>query len=159
VNNVIEYSIGEFAERINLSIPTLRNMDKDGRLVPYRISNGGHRIYNEEQALDYIRQTLSDKYKSNKQNIIGYFRSSDSETNSDKKNLLTKYIHDKGLHAEIIIEKETYYKYSLLKDIVYRVLNGDIKEIVITEETDIFKEVKDIFEQILEVNKCKLIVL
>ena len=75
---MIEYSIGEFAERINLSIPTLRNMDKDGRLVPYRISNGGHRIYNEEQALDYIRQTLSDKYKSNKQNIIGYFRSSDS---------------------------------------------------------------------------------
>lgn len=155
----MEYSIGEFAERINVSIPSLRNMHKDGRLVPYRITEGGHRVYNEDQALEYIRKTMSKKYKSNRHNVVGYFRSTNSDEDKNKKETLTKYIHNKGLKSQIIIEHEEFYKYSLLKDIVKEVLRDEIKEIVLVDEADIYKGIRDIFNQILEEKECKLIVL
>ena len=43
------YTIGEFAKKVGLSINTLRNWDKDGKLKPSYISSGGHRYYSDEQ--------------------------------------------------------------------------------------------------------------
>lgn len=155
----MEYSIGDFAERINISIPSLRNMHKDGRLVPYRVTKGGHRVYTEEQALEYIRQTMSKEYKSSKRNVVGYCRSTNNKEDKIKKEKLTKYIHNKGVKAQIIVEHEEFYKYSLLKDIVSKILNDEIKELVLLDEADIYRGIRDIFNQILEIKGCKLIIL
>lgn len=41
-------SIGETAEIMNISIDTLRRLDKSGKLSPFR-SSGGHRLYSQTQ--------------------------------------------------------------------------------------------------------------
>lgn len=45
------YSIGEFANKLNITTQTLRNWDKEGKLKPHHVSDGKHRYYSEEQEL------------------------------------------------------------------------------------------------------------
>ena len=41
------YSIGEFSKKLGVSIQTLRNWDKEGKLCPIKLSSG-HRRYTDE---------------------------------------------------------------------------------------------------------------
>lgn len=53
----IMYSIGKFAEKLGVTIQTLRNWDKEGKLSPIKLDSG-HRRYTEEyllKALNYNR--------------------------------------------------------------------------------------------------------
>jgi predicted site-specific integrase-resolvase len=43
------YKIGEFARLSNVSVSTLRNWDKNGKLTPVYVSDGGTRFYSENQ--------------------------------------------------------------------------------------------------------------
>jgi len=36
------YSIGEFANKLNITTQTLRNWDKEGKLKPHHVSDGKH---------------------------------------------------------------------------------------------------------------------
>lgn len=49
------YSISEFAERLGVSIPTLRNWHKTKKLIPTLITPGGHRYYSHEQYADIAK--------------------------------------------------------------------------------------------------------
>ena len=48
------YSIKDFAELIGVSQNTLRLWDKSGKLKPHHKTNGGHRVYSEQQADEYF---------------------------------------------------------------------------------------------------------
>jgi DNA-binding transcriptional MerR regulator len=47
------YNIKQFAEMINVSKQTLRNWDKEGKLIPIKLPSG-HRRYTDEH-LEQIR--------------------------------------------------------------------------------------------------------
>ena len=49
------YKIGEFAEKSGLSVTTLRRWDKEGKLKPAKVTDGGTRLYSEEQLINYSR--------------------------------------------------------------------------------------------------------
>lgn len=49
------YKIGEFSEKSGLSISTLRRWDKEGKLKPAKVTEGGTRLYTEEQLISYSR--------------------------------------------------------------------------------------------------------
>lgn len=53
-NDECYYSIQDFALRIGVSVSTLRLWDKCGKLSPHHRTAGGHRVYSEEQAVQYI---------------------------------------------------------------------------------------------------------
>jgi DNA-binding transcriptional MerR regulator len=48
------YSIGEFAKKIGITIQTLRDWDKCGKLKPAYRSKGNHRYYYEEQLKEFL---------------------------------------------------------------------------------------------------------
>lgn len=48
------YKIGEFADKIGVSIGTLRLWDKTGELKPVRVTDGGTRYYSESQVNSYL---------------------------------------------------------------------------------------------------------
>lgn len=50
------YSIQDFALRIGVSVSTLRLWDKSGKLLPHHRTAGGHRVYSETQAVEYINK-------------------------------------------------------------------------------------------------------
>ena len=43
------YKIGDFAEKTGLSISTLRRWDKEGKLKPAKVTEGGTRLYTDNQ--------------------------------------------------------------------------------------------------------------
>lgn len=47
-------SVGEFADRIGVTVNTLRNWDKNGKLKPHHKTAGGLRVYTDEQADEYL---------------------------------------------------------------------------------------------------------
>lgn len=47
-------SVGEFAKAIGVTIKTLRNWDKSGKLKPHHRTVGGQRVYTEEQIEEYF---------------------------------------------------------------------------------------------------------
>lgn len=49
------YKIGEFAEKSGLSVTTLRRWDKECKLKPAKVTDGGTRLYSEEQLINYSR--------------------------------------------------------------------------------------------------------
>lgn len=49
------YSIGDFAKRIGVTVQTLRNWDRMGKLSPARVTEGGTRYYSEEQLEEYLK--------------------------------------------------------------------------------------------------------
>lgn len=49
------FTLTEAAKYLNLSLNTLRNMDKDGRLTPIR-TEGGHRRYKQSDLDEYIQK-------------------------------------------------------------------------------------------------------
>lgn len=50
-----EYQIGTFADMIGVTVQTLRNWDKSGKLSPHRVSVGGTRYYSYEQFKRYTQ--------------------------------------------------------------------------------------------------------
>ena len=47
-------TISEFARRIGVSMQTLRNWHRDGKLCPHHVTPTGHRMYTEEQVTTYF---------------------------------------------------------------------------------------------------------
>lgn len=48
-------SVGEFAKAIGVTIKTLRNWDKSGKLKPHHRTVGGQRVYTEDQIEEYFQ--------------------------------------------------------------------------------------------------------
>ena len=49
------YSIGKFAKYLGVTIETLRNWHKSGKLIPAEITEGGTRYYSDEQLSEYMK--------------------------------------------------------------------------------------------------------
>ena len=66
MNNNVEkhtkfYSVSDFSKRISVSTCTLRNWDNSDLLKPHHKTPGNHRVYSEEQALEYLDANSSDR--------------------------------------------------------------------------------------------------
>ncbi len=53
------YNVSMFAKRIGVSVYTLRLWDQSGKLPAHHRTRGGHRIYSESQAMEYLHETKS----------------------------------------------------------------------------------------------------
>ena len=54
VDNIMYYSISEFAEKIGVSTYTLRLWEKNGKLIPHHRTRGNQRVYSDEQVQEYL---------------------------------------------------------------------------------------------------------
>lgn len=125
------YSIGEFANKLNITTQTLRNWDKEGKLKPHHVSDGKHRYYSEEQ----LQQILRLPFKKEKK-IIGYCRVSSNKQKNDLerqiKNVKT-YMIAKGYRFEIIqdIGSGINYNNKGLNQLLDMITNGEVEKVVI----------------------------
>ena len=75
------YTIGEFSKKVGLSINTLRNWDKDGKLKPAYVTDGGHRYYSDDQ----LNRLIGIKLDKQEKITIGYARVSPHKQKDDLK--------------------------------------------------------------------------
>lgn len=126
------YTIGEFAKKTGLSIPTLRNWDTNGKLKPGYVSSGGHRYYSEEQ----LNRLIGIKLDKQEKITIGYARVSSNKQKDDLKrqveNIRT-YMIAKGYRFEIIedIGSGINYNKKGLNELINKITNREVDKIVI----------------------------
>jgi IS605 OrfB family transposase len=72
------YSIGEFAKKIGVTIQTLRDWDKSGKLKPAYRSKGNHRYYSEDQLNEILQKRVP-----NDRINVGYVRVSANHPKDD----------------------------------------------------------------------------
>ncbi len=66
------YSIGEFAKKIGVSIQTLRDWDKSGKLKPAYRSKGNHRYYSEDQLNEFLDKKIIFDSNSSKDELVSH---------------------------------------------------------------------------------------
>lgn len=102
------YKIGEFSEKSGLSVTTLRRWDKEGKLKPAKVTDGGTRLYSEEQLINYSR------LDTNKERITIAYSISNMQ-------LLEQYLVSRGYRYKVI---------SNVIDMVHLVEANDVERIV-----------------------------
>ncbi|KGG79398.1 transposase [Caloranaerobacter azorensis H53214] len=124
------YTIGEFAKLIGKTQQTLRNWDKSGKLKPSFITEGGHRMYSQEQ----LNSILGIKPK--KKITVGYCRVSSNKQKDDLERqvqYVREYMIAKGYQFEIITDIGSginYNKKGLIK-LIDMITNSEVDKIVI----------------------------
>lgn len=151
-------SIGKFAKSLGVSIQTLRNWDKEGKLKPTYVTENGYRYYSED-LLNKFRN-IKNVNKIKKKNIL-YARVS---TKSQKDDLdrqvdnLKQYAYSKGYSFEIITDIGSginYKKEGLLK-MINLVERGEVDRIIILYKDRLIRFGYDLIEYICKLNDTKI---
>lgn len=151
-------SIGKFAKSLGVSIQTLRNWDKEGKLKPTYVTENGYRYYSEE-LLNKFRN-IKNVNKIKKKNIL-YARVS---TKSQKDDLdrqidnLKQYAYSKGYSFEIITDIGSginYKKEGLLK-MINLVECGEVDRIIVLYKDRLIRFGYDLIEYICKLNDTKI---
>lgn len=124
------YSINKFSKLIGVTPQTLRNWEREGKLIPVKKSDNGYRYYSEEQRILLSHGGLKDR------KVIGYCRVStqnqDEELEQQVSNIKT-YCLANGYQFEIITDigsEENLLRDGLSK-LIDKVVAGEISKIVI----------------------------
>jgi len=127
------YSIGNFAKKVGKSISTLRVWDEKDILKPHHVTQGGHRMYSEEQVFQVLN--LNPTIQKEKK-VIGYCRVSTSKQKNDLERQIDsvkQYMIAKGYSFEVIsdIGSGINYKNKGLNQLLDRIMMGEVERIVV----------------------------
>jgi len=153
------YSIGKFAKLIGRSIETLRSWDKQGKLIPSYRSEGGHRMYSEEQ-LNEVLQIVKPKERFN----LGYIRVSAKHQNSDlerQRDLMELFLMKQGKEFQIIsdIGSGINYKKKGLKELLRLVSTNQIDTLYISYKDRLVHFGYELIEEVCELHGVKIIII
>ncbi|OXS74681.1 IS607 family transposase [Domibacillus enclensis] len=144
------YSIGQFAKEIGVTVQTLRNWDKTGKLKPASTSSSGHRHYSQQQ-LDYFLGLH--KPDSAQRITIGYCRVSSNKRKDDLDRQIEKmkeYLARQGKPFEIIkdIGSGINYNKKGLNKMIDMVLNYNVDSIVVLHKDRLLRFGYELLESI-----------
>lgn len=146
------YRIGEFADKLGVTTQTLRNWEKEGKLKPAKVTDGGTRYYSEYQYNHYVGNTVEKK-----RITIGYCRVSSHGQKDDLERQIDNvktYMYAKGYQFEIVtdIGSGINYKKKGLQYIINKVLNGEVDKIVVLYKDRLIRFGYELIEYICEKN-------
>ena len=150
--------IGEFAKSLGVSIQTLRNWDKEGKLKPTYVTENGYRYYSED-LLNKFRN-IKNVNKIKKKNIL-YARVSTKNQKDDLNRQidnLKQYAYSKGYSFEIITDIGSginYKKEGLLK-MINLVECGEVDRIIVLYKDRLIRFGYDLIEYICKLNDTKI---
>lgn len=135
INEINCVSIGKAANILGVSIPTLRNWDKAGKLTPSFITAGGTRMY-DLATLNLIKGKKSivpDRY------TLAYarvFTQSQKEELETQKELLTLYCSKQGYRYKIISDMGSGLNYTKagLNELIELICSGQIERLVLVHK-------------------------
>lgn len=149
----------EMAERLGVTVKTLQIWDKKGTLKAHRTPTN-RRYYTEEQYLDYIGQSTSDKRKN-----IAYARVSTYGQKNDLNNqieFIRQYVNAKGIILDEIItdiDSGLNYNRKNWNQLLEEVMNNHIDTIFITYKDRFVRFGYDWFERLCKMHNTEIVVL
>ena len=135
INEINCVSIGKAANILGVSIPTLRNWDKAGKLTPSFITSGGTRMYDLE-TLNLIKGKKSivpDRYTLAYARVSTQAQKRELET---QKELLTLYCSKQGYRYKLIsdIGSGLNYNKTGLNELIELICSGQIERLVLVHK-------------------------
>jgi len=153
------YPIGEFAKKIGVTIQTLRDWDKSGKLKPAYRSKGNHRYYTEEQ----LNEILQKKQPKNRINI-GYVRVNANHQKDDLKRqyeLMELFLTKQGKEFKIIEEIGSGIDYNKkgLKELLKLIAINQIDTIFILYKDRLLRFGYELIEEFARLHNTKIVVI
>lgn len=126
------YSIGKFAEKIGVSVQTLRNWDSSGKLKPAKVTDGGTRYYSDSQLRKYLNEPVFKVPRV----IIGYCRVSSHKQKDDLERQIENvktYMLAKGYQFSLITDIGSGINYTKpgFKKLLDSITSGEVDKVVI----------------------------
>ena len=151
-------SIGKFAKSLGVSIQTLRNWDKEGKLKPTYVTENGYRYYSED-LLNKFRN-IKNVNKIKKKNILyaRVFTKNQKDDLNRQIDNLKQYAYSKGYSFEIITDIGSginYKKEGLLK-MINLVECGEVNRIIVLYKDRLIRFGYDLIEYICKLNDTKI---
>ena len=152
------YTIGKFAKKLGITVHTLRVWDKENKLKPEYVSNGGHRYYSEEQLKELIPKL--DNKKENRINI-GYVRVSAKHQKDDLQRqyqIMELFLAQKGKSFKIIsdIGSGINYKKKGLNELLTLISTNQVDTLYIVHKDRLIRFGYELIEKICEIHNVKI---
>lgn len=151
------YKIGEFAEKIGVSIPTLRRWDKEGKLKPAKVTDAGTRYYSEFQLQRYLGMPF---YAIERTTIL-YCRVSSYKQKDDLERQIENvktYALARGYKFEVVtdIGLGINYKKKGLLYVIDKVMRGEVERLVVLYKDRLIRFGYELIEHICELNQTEI---
>jgi len=154
------YTVSEFAEKLGVSVTTLRTWDKEGKLVALRTPTNKRR-YTEEM----FYRALGIKGRQEPEKIILYARASSAGQKPDLENQL-KYLKDfaagKGLTVNEILTdvgSALNYKRKNFLKLCGLVTRGEVKTVIVAHKDRLVRFGFEFFEDLFAKFGCEILVV
>jgi predicted site-specific integrase-resolvase len=153
------YSIGEFAKKIGVTIQTLRDWDKSGKLKPAYRSKGNHRYYSEEQLNEILQKRTSDKRIN-----VGYVRVNANHQKDDLKRqyeLMELFLAKQGKEFKIIedIGSGINYNKKGLKELLKLIATNQCDTIFVLHKDRLLRFGYELIEEFAKLHNTKIVVI
>jgi predicted site-specific integrase-resolvase len=153
------YSISEFAKKIGVTIQTLRDWDKSGKLKPAYRSKGNHRYYSENQ----LNEILQKKVSNNRINV-GYVRVSANHQKDDLKRqyeLMELFLAKQGKEFKIIqdIGSGINYNKKGLKELLKLIATNQCDTIFVLHKDRLLRFGYELIEEFAGLHNTKIIII
>ena len=153
------YSIGEFAKKIGVTIQTLREWDKSGKLKPEYRSKGNHRYYSDNQ-LNELLQKRSPKNRIN----VGYVRVSSNHQKEDLERqyeLMELFLAKQGKEFKIIkdIGSKINYDKKGLKELLKLIATNQCDTIFVLHEDRLVRFGYELITEFAELHNTKIVII
>lgn len=148
--------IGEAARVLGVSVQTLRRWEKDGSLLPERISEGKTRYYSLDKLLGFSKKETD--------LTIGYARVSSHDQKKDLKtqaDALSAYCVKHGWSYEIIedLGSGMNYKKKGLHKLLNLILQRKIKRLVLTHKDRLLRFGSELIFTLCEIHGIEIILI
>ena len=154
------YSSKTVTKLLGVTAQTLRNWDKEGKLIPSYIKSNGYRYYSEESILSYTQERKTKKNL----NVIGYARVSSEKQIDDLErqvNNIKEYLSSKYETYDIITDIGSginYNKPGLLK-LIEKINKKEVDLIVVLYKDRLLRFGFELVEHFANLNNVKIEVL
>lgn len=150
------YSIGDFANKINVTVQTLRNWHNNGKLIPSHVTEGGHRYYSEHQLQKFLGIT-----NKNKRITIGYCRVSSNKQKDDLERQIANmrsYLLSQGKPFEIIQDVGSGINYNKkgLQALIKKITHNEVDKIVVFYKDRLLRFGFELVEYIASLYDCEI---
>jgi len=151
----------EVSEQLNVTVWTLQQWDKSGKLKAFRNTQTNRRYYTDEQ----IEEFLGKKKQIKKAKTIIYSRVSNQGQKDDLANqieFLKTFCNAKGVIVDEVltdIGSGLNYERKNFNLILNMAMQGKIKELYITHKDRLIRFGYEWFEKLLKRNGCEIIVV
>jgi len=155
-------TINEAAEVLGVSTSTLRRWEKEGKLNADERTRGNQRRYKLSSLRPMVRKF--DSCKSEELATIAYARVSSNDQKQDlirQEEMLSLYCSKNGWSFEIIkdLGSGMNYKKKGLKELISRILDGDIGRLVLTHKDRLLRFGSELIFSICEMKNIEVVII